>query len=60
MNDILKQKIEVEVYFIHQFCQEYNLTLICDLHGNSRERTAQDDWLDAESKILAGLEQERA
>lgn len=49
----MRDRIAARAYEIWQYRQENGQHLICDHLGNLRERTAQDDWLEAEEEIRA-------
>lgn len=56
----ITDRIRVRAYEIWQYCMDHHLCLICDHYGNIRHRTAQDDWLEAESYVLNEIEQENS
>lgn len=49
--------IAVRAYEIWCYHQDTGQHLICDRLGNPRERTAQDDWLEAEAQVKSEMRQ---
>ncbi len=51
----IEHQIEEEAYFIWEYRKEHGMTLTTDDLGNLRERTAEDDYFEAEDIILSNL-----
>lgn len=51
--------IRERAYEIYEYHRDTGTHLICDAKCNLRERTAEDNWLEAEDEILKGGRGER-
>ena len=51
--------IRERAYEIYEYHRDTGTHLICDALYNIRERTAEDDWIEAENEILKGGRGER-
>lgn len=56
MTEDIHKQIELRAYEVWQYRQHYGMLYVMDKHGDLRDITEQDDWLEAEKQILHAQE----
>ena len=51
-SELMKELIRKRAYEIWEYHRDTGTYIICNEHGQPRERTSLDDWLEAEDEVL--------